>query len=254
MKVAVCISGALKSGNPKGQHSSKRCLTNNNKIIRSKFPTADFYYATWDMYKDEFEKTFPDYLCNFFPEPQMHYHPYLDVDEKDYLSQAYKSIATGWARKGGQARTEWTSHHTKQILIHSWLISKIKDQYDIIVRARFDGFISKNADFTEYIKDTYNNKRANCFGTTKHDKFDNISPLTIHPDKANYWMIDQLIIHPADAIDVNEVNQLHNQKKLLAAEYGWCQVISMPYGSNHRNFTGWVNPDWSILENFLYTL
>ena len=79
MRIAVCVSGAFNTGNPKGS------LEKNNDVLRAKFPTADFYYATWDMYKSKFEKIFPNKKCEYFPEVQMHYHPYLDIKEEDYI-------------------------------------------------------------------------------------------------------------------------------------------------------------------------
>jgi hypothetical protein len=246
MRVAVCVSGAFKTGNPKGS------LTKNNDVLKAKFPNADFYYATWDSYKPEFEKVFPNEKCEYFPEPHIHYHPYMDIETSDYISNHYNDTVA-WVKKGGAERLQWTSHHTKQILIHALLIDKIKKDYDIIVRMRFDGYISKTAEFTPYLEDTFTNHRANCFGATRKERFAQL----VECDKANNslhnnWILDQLIIHNADAIDVDNVMRLHEEKKLHSAEYGWYQVISMPYNSNHRNFSGWVNHDKNVLDKFLF--
>ncbi len=245
MKIAVCVSGSFNTKRSDG------CLINNNKLIKSKFPGADFYYATWDSYKPKFEKLFPQDKCEYYSEPDMHYHPYTDIEKKNYISKYYEQTVI-WVKSGNTERLQWTSHHTKQILIHSWLIDKIKEDYDIIVRARFDSFISKNADFSKYLDDTFKNNRANCFGATKWKLFDNLREMNTvkHGGKQKNWIVDQLIIHNSDAIDTNNVNLLHEQKKLHAAEYGWYQVISMPHGSNHQNHSGWVNPDWSIMDEF----
>ena len=49
MKVAVCVSGLVKSN----------YLQRNNRVLKQKFPTADFYYATWNDQRNSFEKNFP---------------------------------------------------------------------------------------------------------------------------------------------------------------------------------------------------
>jgi hypothetical protein len=246
MKVAVCVSGAFRTGNPKGS------LVRNNEIQKIKFPDADFYYATWEGYKDEFEKVFPNEKCEYFPEPTMHYHPYKDIDKKDHVSERYEATEN-WMKKGGEKRLEWSSHHTKQILIHAWLTNKIKDDYDIIIRTRFDVFISKNADFTEYLEDTYTNNTINCFGATKHKKFDSINEFDSSYGARHYqWLVDQLIIHTPDALSIDNVDLLHKQKMLHAAETGWYQVLSMSSKSNHRNHDGWVLHDKNVMDQFYY--
>lgn len=45
--------------------------------------------------------------------------------------------------------------------------------------------------------------------------------------------MDLLIIHPRDLFDKKRMWQLHEDKKLIAAEMGWYQVLSQPYGDNH---------------------
>jgi len=247
MKVAVCISGAFKTGNPNGD------LVRNNAIQKAKFPNADFYYATWESFRPEFERLFPNEKCVYFPEHEVQYHPY-EISRKHHLSEFYQKTGD-WAKKGGKKRWEWTSHHTKQILIHSWLMDTIKEEYDVIVRTRFDGFISKNADFAPYLKDTFKNNRANCFGATHQETFEQLSEIIPAKNiKQASWsvrLLDQLIIYNADAMNGDNVNKLNENHLLLAAEYGWHQVISLPHGSKHRNFSGWVNHDKRVLDKFL---
>ena len=248
MKVAVCISGAFKTKAPNG------CLVRNHDIIKSKFPDADFYYATWEQFRPVFEKTLPTHLCLYFPEPKPHYHPYTDLDITNHISPMYKDTVS-WAKKGGKDRLEWTSHHTKQILIHAWLTNTIPNKYDAIVRTRFDAFISKQANFVPYIEDTIVNKRANCFGATRPNEFDRLFEV----DKATYplhqhWLLDPIIIHTPDVPSTVSVDSLYANKTLHAAEYGWYQVISMPQGSSHRNHSGWVNADVRVLDQFLWKI
>jgi hypothetical protein len=50
------------------------------------------------------------------------------------------------------------------------------------------------------------------------------------------------------------VYKLYKEKKLHAAEFGWYQVLSQPYGGIHRNHHGFVNHDKNVLDRFLLDL
>lgn len=246
MRIAVCVSGAFVTKKVGGN------LERNNVIMKMMFPSADFYYATWSQYKDDFQKIFPKYSCVYYDEPKMHYHPYLDIIPDNFIS-AYYPETIEWVKKGGSKRIEWTSHHTKQVLAHAWLSDRVKHDYDIIVRIRHDAFIHKDANFTSYLEDTVTHQRANCFGATRAERFDKLIEVDMSvPSLHNTWIVDPIIIHPANAIDTNKVNELHKDKKLHAAEFGWYQIISLPHGSNHRNHSGWVNADVRVLPQFLW--
>lgn len=238
MKVAVCVSGLL-TGN---------YIHRNNSVQKQKFPYADFYYATWTREENKFKKYFPDDQCFFFEEPKMHYHPYY----AENFSSEYFIETRNWILKTN--KLEWSSHHTKQILIHSWLLDKISDDYDVIIRTRFDGFILKDekANFLPFVQDSFEHNRANCFAVTQKPKFKMLYESDyIKTPKMKYWLLDQLIIHPKHLLDTKLVSDLHETKQLRAAEYGWHQVLSEPYGNNHRNWHGWVNHDKNIDPVFL---
>jgi len=248
MKVAVCISGQCVSNNPKTN------LTHNNDIIKQHFPNLNFYYATWNSYKNEFEQEFPKYLCRYFEEPNINYHPYLDIPKDKHITKRYQSTLEFMKKDKTGNRLKWSAHHTKQILIHHWLIKDLVDDYDVIVRARFDTFISKNANFDIFIEDTFDNNRVNGFGATKQKKFDILNEFDSSATGTHhYHILDQMIIHRTDMVNFDLVNILHEQKLLHAAETGWYQVLSMPYGPNkHRDHDGWVNHDKNILPEFFY--
>jgi hypothetical protein len=241
MKVAVCISGI-----PESKHNLQ---VRNNQVLKEKFPMADFYYATWKGYEDIFYKHFPNDKCFAFQEPVILYHPYTEI--KDFTS-VYFEETKNWAIKN--RKIDWTRHHTKQILIHAMLLNHITENYDIIVRTRFDAFAwkSSEANFIPYIIDSYENKRANCFAVTKKEKFKKLyeSDYVKNP-KMKEWSLDQLIIHPRNFIDYNHITILDSEKKLRPAEYGWHQILSEPYGNNHRNWHGWVNHDKNIATDFI---
>lgn len=239
LKVAVCISGKFES--------ARDLIKSNNDILKDKFLDADFYYATWDHYKDCFYKIFPEYNCFYFNEPNIEYHPYKDISPQNYISSRFKESFKYVKNKKDKNGLEWSAHHTKQIIIHSWLVDSISNKYDIVVRTRFDARIWKDADFTPYINDSHINQRAIGFATTRHKMFDVI----YESDKTSGWLLDQLIIHPAGFINKKDVEILNANRILHPAEMGWYQVLSMPYGSNHRNVHGWVNHDRNIPENFI---
>lgn len=243
MKVAVLVSGRVDSA------QGRTGLIRNNTRLKEKFPGADFYYGAWKSYKSEFERLFPNQTCEYFDEPVMHYHPY-EISNKYHVNQQYGSFAKGIIKKA--SNREWTSHHTKQILIHAWLLDRIKKEYDVIIRTRFDAFIHRSADFTSYIADTFKENRANCFATGRKQSFAILYEQN-KPTDNNAWHCfwDQLIIHPPSFITKQQVDHLHQEKMLHPAEFGWAQVLSYPYGLNHRAHKGWVNHDKNILDIFL---
>ena len=252
-KIAVCVSGLCTS--IRGDIG----IQENNAILKNKFKNADFFYATYSHMKEKF---FNNFSVNsnvfFFEEPNPHYHPYLDIEEKNHISSKYAEIISFMKNDKSGQRLLWSKHHVKQILIHSWLLKEInaKNNYDLIIRTRFDGFISKNAQFEEYLIDSHENLRCNSFAATKQNKFNELNEFpTGIGSPHEHWMLDQLIIHPSSFLDPNLVNQLYKNKLLHAAESGWYQVLSKPNGiGKHRNHDGWVNHDKKILSEFFYKL
>lgn len=252
-KLAVCVSGLCTSA--RGDIG----IQENNKILKNKFKDADFFYATYLNMKETFFKNFPvNSQVFFFEEPVPHYHPYLDINIKDHISSKYSEIISFMKKDKSGQRLIWSKHHVKQILIHSWLLKEIDaiNNYDLIVRTRFDGFISKNAQFADYLIDSYKNQRCNAFAATKQNKFNELNEFSTRVGSPHeHWMLDQLIIHPGTFLNPDLVNQLYSNKLLHAAESGWYQVLSQPNGiEKHRNHDGWINHDKKILPEFFYQL
>lgn len=247
MNVAVCVSGAVRSGrNPPGD------LRRYNKILKAKFDGADFYYATWDRFQEVFVSLFPDETqMTFFPEPDISYHPYLDIKQEDWVSPFFGETVE-WVKSGGTERIEWTSHHTKQILAHALLVRSLPKSYDVIVRARYDSVIYSCAEFLPFLEDAVKRQRANGFAVTKQSLFDQLydSDMT-SGSKMTMWMLDQMILHPPEVLDVELVFELDRKKLLHPAEYGWFQVLGMQPGHSHVNHHGWVNHDKNVLGKFL---
>ena len=175
---------------------------------------------------------------------------YSDIRRYHVNKEYSLFIKSKWAKKN----RDKLAHSTKQILLHAWLLDRIKNEYDVIIRTRFDAFIHRSADFTSYIADTFKENRANGFSTFDNKQFASLSARQI-PKKSvlgSYNMLcDQLIIHPPSFITKKQVDGLHREKRLHPAELGWAQVLSYPYRLNHRSFLGWVVNDRNILDVFL---
>lgn len=248
MRVAVCISGTCTSSNPLTD------LKRNNKRIKEKFMGCDFYYGTYESYKNVFETNFPDDQCFYFKEPEINYHPYIDVPKDAHVSHHFTERVR-WAKSLSPEKKKWTTHHTKQILVHSWLVDQIDQDYDVIVRARFDGFVHKKANWMPYIQDAYENGTVHGFAVTRQNMFDQFydSPME-KGHKHEVYMLDQLIIHRRDRLDTSMVYNLHEERKLHAAEFGWYQVLSHPWGGIHKNHHGFINHDKNILDQYLMDL
>ncbi len=264
MKVAVCISGACRTKR-KGW-SPARCVA----TIKPKFPDADFYYGTWDSNRPIFETLFPGEKCEYFPESEMHYHPYLDIEEPyqqlDAPRNSYPMRAEKFRRRRakGSGCLDSILHSTKQILIHAWLSDKIKSNYDVIIRTRFDAVIYNGANFTWYLHNTFNTNSTHGFYTSRSNTLETLKHVSRRNEGINLQLdngagfsrdsrisginpiglIDSLIIHSPDAINADHVNTLHANKQLHGSEKGWHQVINLSHKpcKTFTNHHGWVLP------------
>ena len=220
IQVAVCISGQIR-GTP------KRNLDN----LKHNFPSADIFLGTW-------KGTQTDYPVKFYEEPQINYHPYGDLDESLVLSDRLAHKIPRFMSQPHEVKR--TSHQTKQILAHAYMVDD-NPGYDVYVRARWDTLTYLKADFQKYVEDAYSNKRAIGFGApgTPFTQIQEASTGPFH----DYFLFDQLIIHSAEVFNTDLVYTLNEEKKLIAAEWGWYQVMSQPYNNNHRCMMGWANPE-----------
>lgn len=236
MKIAVCISGVCRG-------KVKRNLDN----MKRHFPDADYFYATWTGREGDCVKAgIKDFKS--YPEPKMNYHPIKDIDgpPAPKLMIQKKKCQTGEYNGQWQSKTQ---HHTKQILIHDMLLKDIPDDYDMIIRLRFDTWLSGQVDFSEYLQKAYKKNIAVGFGTrtSRHRNVDLLSEvLKIYPNGRDdsvsqdwgWYIMDPMIFHKRELWDHNLVKELHENKQLAAAEFGWYQVLSEPYGDSHTSVYG----------------
>ena len=242
MKVAVAISGAARSG------LSGRDLRRNYLRLKENFPEADFFLGSWFDYREVMDNFFPEETVYLFKEPEMNYHPFLDIDRGEFeTTKIDKAIRNA---QNNPKFLNTSLHQTKQIIAHAIMKSIIPQDYDVLVRARFDTLTFEGADFTPFIEDAHKNKRAIGFATLAPGDFARTQEMKNNNYVKNF-IFDQLIIHSNKIFNPGHVYALHRDKKLVAAEYGWWQVMSKDYGDNHRCINGWANPDKSVAGIYL---
>ena len=227
MKIALCVSGIA------GENAKK-----NVERLQQQFPTADLYTATWRGYEDNYPVDF------VFDEPEIRYHcvldviPYPDVESERRINASGKNAY--FAPDHGKHWNKITPHWTKQILIHNYLLTKLPD-YDIIIRSRFDAVISDKIDWEHWVNTSFEDECAIGFNTRVWGYHTKVHELRDRYPKEQFNLHDALIIHPRSIWDCEHIEQLHNDKKLQAAEAGWYQVLSEhPYNYFHYMYHGGV--------------
>jgi len=220
MKIAVCASGLIRTGSLQ------------NVIAIANHIGGDPFFSTWNS--EPLEKTNTDVIR--FEEPILHYDPSIENSNgfpESYLAQYNKSLAI---------RSGWI-HRTKQILGHSYQLNTISSSYDMIVRVRYDTVFCPTIDITELIQESYRQKKAIGFYVPKGKNSKYLCDLQKHEETHNRrleHLVDHLILHPRKMLDTDYVIELHNSKRLLVAEWGWWQILSQPYGSNHDSYLGFA--------------
>jgi len=133
-------------------------------------------------------------------------------------------------------------HQTKQILMHSYILNEIPAKYDLIIRCRWDLLIKDpSIPFEKFIEESYNENKAIGF-SRKLSKDDRSYWNAKGTHRHNWWegfLMDLMIIHPRALFQHDKMQKLHNDKLLLAAEFGWYQVLSKE--DNHDCYFAKIN-------------
>ncbi len=130
-------------------------------------------------------------------------------------------------------------HQTKQVLMHSHMLDLLPPEYDMIVKTRYDiKLIDNNSiDFNGLIARSYENNHA--IGLAKrfrqHPNMFDPKGTTWHRLWEQYLM-DLIMFHPRKLFKKELMLSLHEKQELLAAEFGWYQVLSQPHGDTHQNY------------------
>ncbi|KKK46631.1 hypothetical protein LCGC14_3163300, partial [marine sediment metagenome] len=143
MKVAVCVGGIV--------YPDSESLMDS---LQNKFPDYDFFFGVWKGREDDISDKLNAWS---FEEHEPKYHPYFDVDLTGL------PLKVGMIRKKMQAHPEMPMipkalHQTKQILIHSYMLDRLPQDYDMIIRTRYDiKLIDDSIDFEGLVAESYNN-------------------------------------------------------------------------------------------------
>lgn len=225
MKVAICIGGLVYPD-----------TIPQMKKLKNRFPEYDFFYGVWRGRENVISNSLNAWA---FEEFEPTYHPYLDIDPTG-LPPTFGIIKEKMKNRADMALIPKAWHQTKQILMHSHMLNGIPPEYDMIIRTRYDIDLFDNTiNFEKFVNQSYHHNQAIGFaqGFSAHP-----SPL-FDPKPQPKWyktwdgyLMDLVIMHPRHMFNHELVQSLHEQKKLLAAEWGWYQILSEPFGSNHQNF------------------
>lgn len=221
MKVALCINGVYRPWvTPKPP-----------KLIRDMYnilECTDIFLHTWTEHRAS-----NPYVTLHCPEPILDYHPVDDVTvECDHGKFA--------SYKANKTFHEKTANRSKQLLGYADLLSQITGDYDLIIRARWETIISPSFDYNKY-KQIAMDQGPVGFSIRPNRGQSIHNDLAVSKDKSDDWykfLPDALIFHRRDHYNIEYVHQLHAEKNLLPAEWGWYQIMSEPFGDIHTSVHG----------------
>jgi hypothetical protein len=213
MKVAVCISGVVTEN-----------YNETLNALKAYFP-FDFFYGMWEG------RPKPDLDIFEFAEPEMHYHP-------GNLNgpPSYNKYPTN---------NDKFLHRTKQILMHSYLLRKVPQEYDMVIRGRFDNIINKNQkEMCSLLQHSYATGEVIGIHCPKGNPEKYINSFVEYPlqsPKSDQYLVDHMIFHRRDLFDCDYVEGLHQNKKLLPCEWGWYQALSEKNPAGHKSCLGFAS-------------
>lgn len=221
MKIALCINGVYR---PWVTPKPPTLIREMQEVLK---PT-DIFLHTWTEHRAS--NPYDTLHC---PEPVLDYHPVDDVTvECDHGKFAsYKANKTVHHK---------TANRSKQLLAYADLLSKIPDDYDLYIRARWETIVSRSFNYDKYV-DIAINKGPVGFSIRPNRGQSIHIDLPVSKDKSDDWyqfLPDALIFHKREHFDIDLVHKLHQEKNLLPAEWGWYQIMSKPFGDIHTSVHG----------------
>lgn len=232
MKIGIFIQGQLR-------RSDEELLTT-LYLLKDAFPNSEFCYSLWDT-EYESRKEF----CDSHLTGNLEIYSDFDIGYEPYLDNADVYDDYQYRKKLENPNPPRHPHQTKQILLHDRLMQKYGHRYDVIVRTRWDTTISPLLDFDFYVKECYNTPTvvamqqremlvhtmlsvvSRCSDDEPYLMFKNEDGSWRGIDVTDHCMLADsgIIMHRSDDWNSDFVNELHNTKKLLAAEFGWYQAL-----------------------------
>ena len=214
MRIAVAFSGLIR-GN----------YEENIDLFRQKLPTAHFWFTTWKGQQEE------DYIHRYYDEPIVDYKPATELEYPHTYTRFKSGAANNWHDR------------SKQILAHCMTVDEFCHDYDVIVRARYDCRLCNYLDLYEFCDMTFKENKSIGFFTPRHMPTPSSLTGVTSGDRYYQHHVDHLIVHKKSLLRTDIAYKLHQNKKLLVAEYGWWQVLSEPNGDNHLAYRGGVKLD-----------
>jgi hypothetical protein len=221
LKIALCINGVYRPWvNPKPPSLLK--------AMKDVLSPTDVFLHTWTEHRDS--NPYDTLHC---PEPVLDYHP---VDDIEGLCDHDKFISY----RKNRTMHKKTANRNKQLLGYADLLSKIPNNYDLIIRARWETIVSPIFNYNKYIEKAMDVGPVGFMIRPNRNQSIH-EDLEVSKGKADDWyqfLPDALIFHRREHYDVEYVYELHEKKKLLPAEWGWYQIMSEPFGNIHTSVHG----------------
>lgn len=243
MKIALCLSGRW------NQFCDSKWIDRSIEIL----PHDKSFTGTWKG---------QDAVCDFyFDDPENLYHPVFDTEAYPDNASAlrrdvFPKMIKEYEEKGkdhSQLKHAYASANWhKQLLIHNEMMKSIPEEYDMIIRTRFDVIVSDQIDWKGLIDDSYDRMIPigfNCMNYYGNHDFNGMKS-SIN-EETKYYINDALIIHPRDCWDTNLVDSLYKDKQLKSAEEGWYQILSEPFGFYHESYHGgcYLSERWEYVRD-----
>lgn len=247
MKIALCLSGRW------NEHCAQKWIDRTQRII----PHDRMFTGLWNG-----QNTVNTTVDYYFDEPENEYHPIIDVppypDNTGILRyRAYPEILKK-VLSGDESQDEKivrqvyaSANWHKQILIHNEMMKTIPEEYDMVIRTRFDAVVSEVIPWEEFIEESYEGEFPIGFHCMHWSGKYGYNELNDLPTDEKYWISDGLIMHPRELWDTDLVDSLYKDKQLRGAESGWYQVLSEPLGMFHKNYMGgcYLSDRWEYVKD-----
>lgn len=264
LKVGIFISGQIRF---------REAIPNYLNRIRNLAPNATIIGACWDtcVSKYGFLEKETGIKIHVFPEPEINYHPF---EENEFYYQGHEFWETrmkSMKERGifyyppspDNEESLRMSRQVKQLIIHNELIRIYQNEFDVIVRGRWDQWVGQNLELEDLFQEVYVlpavvtlTQRQGTFPISINSRimtYDSYYSTTGIPVvdfdtreityRPHYlpWLHDAgFIIHRPHVWNVDLVDSLIKNKNLLPAEWGWYQVLIEHGRSRYRHWDGGV--------------
>ncbi len=237
MRIAIVVSTQVRDPIEK--------IRLNLSLLSDAFPTAKIIAGIWSYEKEKVDdiKSLVDDVV-LIDEPVIHYDPYIDNP----------NAVSDWNyQKKLKNPNERHKHQTKQLLVHNELMKRFQNNFDVIVRARWDTTIGIDLNFMQFAHECMDIPATIAISTRRdyHKSILTIGevssweyPFLKHEcDRTNKivtsatceMLLDNgIIIHRVSDWSCELVDRLHNNSRLLAAEFGWYQILVE--GTSHHKW------------------